>query len=244
MATKVEAIRKVLEEFNGVATWEQIYNNIQKYYPTAKASLAWKEGIRGVLYREIKEGRNFKRTGLGIYALKDYKEEEKPKPKERKRMHSYIQGICIEIGNFSGFLTYTPDKSAIFKDNVSLSQISALLEIPIFTYAEIINVARRIDVLWFNKVGFNFPQHAFEVVDALETLSEALNRLLQLIYFNTNFIIIGPTEHKGKFDAKINMEPYARFRDRFEYKDYNTVSELYDYSVKVDKIAKGFFKGI
>jgi hypothetical protein len=56
MVTKVEAIRKVLEELNGVATWEQIYDNIEKYYPHAKASKAWKEGLRGVLYREIKKG--------------------------------------------------------------------------------------------------------------------------------------------------------------------------------------------
>ena len=28
MTTKVEAIKKVIEDFNGVANWEQIYNNI------------------------------------------------------------------------------------------------------------------------------------------------------------------------------------------------------------------------
>ena len=61
MVTKVEAIKKVLEDFGGKATWQQIYDNIEKYYPAAKASKAWKEGIRGVLYREIKRGRNFKR---------------------------------------------------------------------------------------------------------------------------------------------------------------------------------------
>ena len=51
MVTKVEAIRKVLEEFNGVATWKQIYDNIEKYYPAAKVSIAWREGIRRVQRR-------------------------------------------------------------------------------------------------------------------------------------------------------------------------------------------------
>jgi len=59
MTTKVEAIRKVLEDLGGKATWQEIYDNIGKYYPAAKTSKAWKEGIRGVLYREIKKGRNF-----------------------------------------------------------------------------------------------------------------------------------------------------------------------------------------
>lgn len=35
MITKVEAIKKVLKEFNGIATWEQIYENIEKYKPSA-----------------------------------------------------------------------------------------------------------------------------------------------------------------------------------------------------------------
>ena len=65
MITKVEAIKKVLEEFNGIATWEQIYENIEKYKPSATKSKEWKAGIRGVLYREINNNRNFKKIGLG-----------------------------------------------------------------------------------------------------------------------------------------------------------------------------------
>ena len=75
MTTKVEAIKKLIQDFNGVASWEQIYNNIEKYYPAAKTSKEWKAGIRGVFYREIKNKKNFKKVGLGLYALEDYKEE-------------------------------------------------------------------------------------------------------------------------------------------------------------------------
>jgi len=142
MVTKVEAIKKVLEEFNGVATWKQIYDNIEKYYPAAKASIAWQEGLRGVLYREIKDNRNFKRAGLGIFALKDYKEEPTPKVTEKQKIHPFIEGICLELGNFKKFLTYTPDKTAIFKDKIFLNQIETLKQIPKFTYPEIINDAK------------------------------------------------------------------------------------------------------
>lgn len=244
MVTKVEAIKNVLEEFGGVATWEQIYDNIEKYYPTAKVSREWKAGIRGVLYREIKNNRNFKKIGLGIYALKDYEEEEKPKPEEKKRMHPYIEGICLEIGKFENFDTYTPDKSVVFKDSIYLGQIVTLPEIPQFTYPDIVNIVKRIDVLWFNNIGFKFPQYAFEVVDTAGTLTEALNRCLQLVYFDTNFTIVGPSEYKDKFDEKINIEPYIRFRERFDFKNYNIVTEFYEYSVRMDEVRKGFFKGV
>ena len=36
--TKVEAIQKVMEDNNGVASWDIVYQNIEKYYPTAKSS--------------------------------------------------------------------------------------------------------------------------------------------------------------------------------------------------------------
>ena len=93
MITKVEAIKKVLEEFNGVATWKQIYDNIEKYYPPAKVSKKWEAGLRGVLYREKKENKTFKKIGLGIFALKNFKEEPLPKSKEKIRFHSFIEGI-------------------------------------------------------------------------------------------------------------------------------------------------------
>jgi hypothetical protein len=240
--TKVEAIKRVLEEFNGVATWEQIYNNIEKYYPSAKVSISWKEGIRGVLYREIKKGKNFKRIGLGIYALRDYEEEPKPSIKEKIRMHSYMEGVCLEIGKFKGFHVYTPDKTTLFKDRISLSMISTLNDIPLFTYPEIIENVKKIDVIWFNKEGFLFPQRVFEIVDTLATLTSALNRCLQLLNFQTKFLIIGPKNFRDKFLDKINREPYLKFKARFDYKDYDLVNQLYENSIRQNKIEGEFFK--
>ncbi|GAB1401884.1 hypothetical protein MASR1M68_07950 [Elusimicrobiota bacterium] len=72
--TKVEAIKKILENNGGIATWEIIYNEIEKYYPEAKQSKEWSAGIRGVLYREIKNNRNFKKIGEGTFTLNNYDE--------------------------------------------------------------------------------------------------------------------------------------------------------------------------
>jgi putative restriction endonuclease len=74
--TKVEAIKKVLDDNGGIATWEIIYNEIEKYYPEAKASREWAAGIRGVLYREIKNDRSFKKIDEGTFALRDYDENK------------------------------------------------------------------------------------------------------------------------------------------------------------------------
>ncbi len=68
--TKVEAIKKVLEDNNGVAVWSVIYNQLEKYYPEIKRQKDWKAGVRGVLYRDI--GKNFKMLDEGVIALLNY----------------------------------------------------------------------------------------------------------------------------------------------------------------------------
>lgn len=70
--TKVEAIKKVLEDNNGVAIWSIIYNQIEKYYPGIKRQIDWKAGVRGVLYREL--GKDFKMLEEGVVALISYDE--------------------------------------------------------------------------------------------------------------------------------------------------------------------------
>lgn len=70
--TKVDAIKKVLEDNNGIAIWSIIYNQIEKYYPEIKRQKDWKAGVRGVLYRDL--GKNFKILEEGVVALIRYDE--------------------------------------------------------------------------------------------------------------------------------------------------------------------------
>lgn len=72
--TKIEAIRQVILDNGGVANWQMIYNDIEKYYPNAKNSSAWQEGIRGVLYRDIRKG-GLKKVDIGMFAFNDFDEK-------------------------------------------------------------------------------------------------------------------------------------------------------------------------
>jgi len=68
--TKVEAVKQVLKKNGGSASWQDIYQKIEKFYPDAKKSDYWQEGIRGIVYREIRYGRNFKMAEKGVVALR------------------------------------------------------------------------------------------------------------------------------------------------------------------------------
>ena len=240
--TKVEAIKKVLEDNGGTATLSEIYDKIEKYYPTAKNSNQWEAGIRGVLYREIREHKGFKKIGLSIYALSDYKEENKPTTSDNVRMHSYIEGICLELGNFKDFETYTADPSVLYRDNIHLNQIATIKDIPSFSYPDIIQEVKRIDVIWFNKKGHIFPQKVFEVVDSIGTLNGAFNRSLQLQNFRTDFYIVAPEKHRTKFEQTLSLAPYNINKERFSFINYDEITDLYENVSKVYKLESKLFK--
>lgn len=239
--TKVEAIAKVMEDNNGTASLDIIYQNITKYYPTAKDSNEWEAGLRGVLYREIRNNRRFKKIGLSIYALKEYQEEQKPKANDTIRMHSYIEGICLELGKFNDYLTYTADPSATYRDNLHLINFATIQEIPQFSYEGIISEAKRIDVIWFNKTGYTFPKKIFEVVDSIGTLNGAFNRSLQLKNFITEFYIVAPEKHHDKYLQTIELEIYQPQKDRFRFVNYDDIVELYETTARKNKIESKLF---
>ena len=239
--TKVEAIEKVMEDNGGTASLSVIYENITKYYPTAKDSEKWQEGIRGVLYRAMRGKQLCKKIGLSIYAIADYKEEAKPKSKDSVRMHSYIEGICIELGNIEKFLTYTADPSVVYRDNLHLSDFVTMRDLPAFTYSEIINEVKRIDVIWFNDGKNAFPKRVFEVVDSVGTLNGAFNRSLQLQNFMTDFYIVAPEKHHDKYLQTIELEIYQPQKDRFKFINYDDIQELYETAVKKDMLESKIF---
>jgi len=67
--TKIEAIKKVIEANDGLATLEQIYKQITKFKRDAKQAANWKAGIRGVINREWKQGKHFARPYPATYSV-------------------------------------------------------------------------------------------------------------------------------------------------------------------------------
>lgn len=237
MVTKVEAIKRVIQDFNGVANWEQIYNNIEKYYPAAKVSREWKAGIRGVLYREIRNKKNFKKVSLGLYALEDYQEENiLEEKKDKVKIHNFIQGVLVETGNRERFETYTPDKSRKYKENIHLFQIQTLTEVPPFTYPELINDIKWVDVLWFSKEQFKFPIKIFEVVDSIGTLSKSLSRCLQLKNFAIEFFVVAPKEYEEHYQKEISKKLYNEYKCRFRFIDYELVKKWYRLAIEKEEL--------
>jgi hypothetical protein len=163
-----------------------------------------------------------------MVAFKDFEEEKVEEIKQDAvRMHSFMEGICLEIGNFLKLQTFTADPTAKY-NNLLLSEIATLKNIPPFTYSEILDKIKRIDVLWFNDKGFCFPKKAIEIVDSIGTLEPALKRTFQLVEFNLSFYILCKQEHKNKIEKELLCEPYKRIRDRYFVRDYDDILTIYN----------------
>lgn len=96
--TKVNAIEKILMDNGGVATWNIIYNQIEKYYPGAKNSIEWQAGIRGVLYREIKNKKKFKIINTGIISLFDYDDVNQVLDEDKEYVTDKTVQALIRLG--------------------------------------------------------------------------------------------------------------------------------------------------
>ena len=146
--------------------------------------------------------------------------------------------MLIEIGNLSGFNTFTPDKNSLFITK-KLSEISTQKEIPNFTFDGIIQSAKYIDVIWFNER--QFPNAIFEVENSTN-FRNSLVKFVELQDFTTSMTIIAPKEESKtkKFNQEIEKSAFSSIKGRVKFFDYEYVEKLYNHQVASQQF-KNFF---
>jgi len=235
--TYSEAIEKVLLANNYVAPLRKIYKEIIKYRP-----LTGQTPFKTIQERVQRDPR-FSRIGLGIYALTEYLDKlpTSPKPQskeqEEEQTHYSIQGMLLEIGNMEGFDTYSPNKNAIF-DNKPLLQIMTLSEFPNFTYSNIAQSVRFIDVLWFNDRGF--PKFTFEV-EITPQFRNSLLKFSELSDFDAKFYVIAEAGNQGKYHREISRSVFREIRERCLFKTCDQVRDMYLKSIEKQRVSADFF---
>jgi len=140
--------------------------------------------------------------------------------------------MLVILGGIYGYETYAPPhdqtirrfQNKPLRDYVTISDCTAVFRGP--NLAKI----REIDVLWFDEDDYGlFPVHAFEVEETTKVKS-GLDRLLKIPRrFNARFFIIGPTaKEKDLFNQYVNQTPFRDFRNRFVFRYYKELGELYN----------------
>ena len=188
--------------------------------------------------RYVKEGilskgmKNCGQMGFNIKQIsrEDYEKvlqiAEKTPPISREEdqlTHEEVEGLLLRLGNMLAFDTYTVDKSSKTKDGEELGNLCTLKKIPEFTYPETLETVKQIDVIWFKD---KYPKYCFEVEHTTD-ITKGLLRLFQIRQLGTSFFIVAPSSKRSKFDSEVRKDPFNRIKERYNFRTYTELLELY-----------------
>lgn len=225
-----EAVIKVMEDYGGYATLGFLNQEALKVKDCVWKSKTPFASIR----RIVQDERFFFKIKPGLWALKSYKNrlpldifptKEISKSKQEEFNHTYYQGLLVEIGNLKKFQTYIPnqDRNKIFLGK-TLGDIAAISEIYKFSYDNILQKARTIDVSWFNLR--KMPHMLFEVEHSTD-IQNSLLKFTELQDFYVKFYIVADEARKREFESKLLLNAFVPIQKRIQFMSYNQLSDLH-----------------
>jgi hypothetical protein len=237
-----EAVINTIEKLGGIATLGQLNQEVFKI-----KECEWKTSTPYASIRRIVQtDKNIYKIKPGLYALSKYKlkfendgiisEDKKIVDTEKfiEFNHSYYQGLLLEIGNMKGMNTYIPaqDKNKMFL-NKALKEISTMDKIFDFSYLEVINRAKTIDVIWFNER--KLLSSVFEVEHSTD-IQNSLLKFNDLQDFHSRFYIVSSEHRNEEFIKKINYSSFKEIKNRVTFINYQYVSDLHTKMFELNKI--------
>lgn len=160
-----------------------------------------------------------------------------PKIEIDKLGHSEVQGILLELGNLLGYDTYIADPSKTYNGK-TLGDLSTLKKIPQFTFQRLLDTVKKIDVIWFEE---EFPKFCFEV-EHTTGVTLGLLRLYQIRKItDAKFFVIAPEDIISKFHTEISKDPFHQMRERYIFRSYHQLADMFRCASIYYKLKGGFF---
>ncbi len=229
--TQTQQVIDTLRQTGGYATLGDLYHLVDtKSWATKTPN----ESIR----RIVQQSDEIFRIQPGLWALEEYREEVMRKfdiePQEEKSVerftHGYYQGLIIEIGNMKHYTTYVPaqDQNRKFIEK-PLKDICSTIHIPAFSYKELTERAKTVDVIWFNER--NMPDTFFEVEHSTD-IQNSITKFCDLQDFNSRFLIVAPQNRKEQFDKVISRTAFKEVKKRVSFYSYESIYRQYELMCK------------
>ena len=228
-----DVVRDALLKLGGQGHLSEI-NKIVNSHPKTKTNPTWQDTIRRVV-RQYRIFEPVPPERSGIYRVVE-EVSIKPEPQGFTRKpeidHGIAQGMLVTVGRIYGYETYAPPRDQTIRkfqdkplrDYVTVSDCTDIFKGP--NLAKI----REIDALWFDEDDYGlFPVYAFEVEETTR-VKLGLDRLLKIPRrYPTRFFVVSPgTKEKDLFDQYVNQTPFRDFKDRFLFRLYEELEQLYN----------------
>ncbi len=240
-----DIVKNALLELGGQGHLSEI-NRIVEGHPKTKTNPTWKDTIRRVV-RQYKIFKPIPPERSGIYKLVEeisIKPESQSFTEEPEIDHGIAQGMLIALGEIYGYETYVPPHDQTIRNfqGKSLKDFVSVLNCTDIFRGPNLAKIREIDTLWFDEDDYGlFPVYAFEVEETTRVKS-GLDRLLKIPRrFPTRFFIIGPSaKEKELFDQYIIQTPFRDFKEKFLFRSYKELEELYNSALVHNKQREQF----
>jgi hypothetical protein len=144
---------------------------------------------------------------------------------QMKNMHSAVEGMLIEIGNYLEYQTYTSDRNRAF-DGKRLGNLCRLQQVPPFTYSELTKVAARCDVIWFSNANHPFPKYIYEVENTTNFVN-SMHKMYQLKKYRRAFCAGRARKTAQIFEQMLKNEPFDSVASRYTFRSFEQVAEFY-----------------
>jgi hypothetical protein len=234
-----EAVIKVMENNGGYATLGFLNQEVLKV-----KDCVWKTKTPFASIRRIvQDERFFFKIKPGLWALKSYRDrlpsnilptKEISKSKQEEFNHTYYQGLLVEIGNLKQFQTFVPnqDRNKIYLGK-KLGELTTIDEFYKFSYDNITQKARTIDVSWFNIR--RMPHMLFEVEHSTD-IQNSLLKFLELQDFNVKLYIVADEARKREFEAKLSLNAFVPIQNRTQFMNYVQLSAWHTKTYEITSI--------
>jgi hypothetical protein len=237
-----EAVIQTLEKLGGVATLGQLNQETLRIKEchwgtkTPFASIRRIVQMRPEIYK-IKPGL------YGLVALREQNEakgilEQTQRNQNSQELiisnHAYYQGLLLTIGNLKRFDTFSPqqDKNKKFLDK-HLKAVRTLVDIPNFSYAELVRRSGTIDVIWFNQRKM---PHSFFEVESSTDIQNSLAKYNDLQDFYVRMFIVADRSRKAEYEMKIVRSSFADIKGRVHFLDFESVVKQYEYAMGYEQL--------
>jgi hypothetical protein len=100
-----------------------------------------------------------------------------------------------------------------------------------FTYTNVVNRAKTIDVSWLN--SRKYPDSFFEIEHSTD-IYNSLIKFVELQDFRAHFYIVADERRKLEFESKIEQAAFSSIRSLVKFRNYEFISQLH---TKVSELA-------
>jgi hypothetical protein len=236
-----DLVRDAIKDLGGQARLSEINQQI-KGHPKTRTNPTWKHTIRRVV-RQYSIFEPVPPDRSGIYRLVE--KPELPEPRAEQATHGNVQGMLLRLGRLYGYETFAPapDIQARSFQGRPLGDYTTVNDCSGFCPNKLsLARVRQIDAIWLREDNQGlYPAYAFEVENTTKVRS-GMDRLTEIPerYPVPLFIVARGDDEKRLFEKLKEQSRYGRFRERFKFRTYDQLGELFIAAVQHDEVRESF----